>query len=564
MNKIIKYCIISVVSIMCSTCKEDVPLNGARLSPTTLTLLEGSAPQQLYLYLYPSYTTQPEVRWVSDAPAIADVDEDGMVAPLSPGKTRIRVFSGEKFLASSNIVVTPFIHVTKITLNRESLECILGETGHRLSAIIEPEDASNPVVTWSSSNPEIVTVDAVGGLTLHKDGKVTITATAVDGGLTASCVVTVIHEWVTGVSLLPENITIHIGDEEQLVAEVEPENASNKAVTWSSSNTTIVEVDDNGKITGVSTGTATVTVTTDELGFSKSCVVTVERRLVEDLTVSPSEIKLYLAEGSKRLIATVMPTNATSTTVTWVSSNTGVVIVSNTGVLTPRSVGAATITASVEDGLSATVNVTVSDAIRTKGPNLLQNPGFEEPDDNSDTFDETYWKQVPTDWFTAWYGADAGLAPSAANRAQLANFYTSGNGQTMRDICTEKYTARFAMNNANGIYQIVDVEQGADYYISIDIGIILWNTATMSTRGIDAVKVLSTDGMTPYYLLPISPSFSTADRPVAMLKGLSGTFTVPEGVTKVRFQVDKRRFASPDEGPLMGIDECEFRKMTEE
>ena len=471
-----KYCIILLVVALGFSCNEDVKLEGVRLSPASLTMREGSEPQQIYLYLYPSYTTETKVRWVSEDENIANVDSEGLVTPVNPGKTFVSVYSGERKLASCDVTVTPFIHATGISLDSDNISCLLGATGLKLTATILPQDASNQTVLWSSDTPGVVSVDGLGNLTTVSVGNATITATTADGGFTASCLVTVTYEYVTGVTVSPTTLTIYVNSAATtLTAEVIPATASNPAVTWSSSDQGVVQVDNQGNLTAIAAGTATVTATTDEGGFTATCTVTVEAAI-------------------------------------------------------------------------------------TKGPNLLVNPGFEEPDDNSDNL-TVGWEQVPEEWFIAYYGADAGIAPTPANRAQKANFYTSGNGAAMAEICTGKYTVRFPMNNANGIYQIVNVEPGATYFFSIDIGIIMWNTAIMSTRGIDAVKVLSVDGMTTYCLAPISATFTDETRPVGILRELSGTFVVPEGVTQVRFQMDKRHFVSPDAAPLVGIDETVFCKV---
>ena len=277
MNRLNKYYITLLVALLGFSCKEDIPLEGAQLSPASLEMLEGSEAQKLYLHLYPSFTTEADVKWVSDNDAIASVTPDGMVTPLSPGKTRIRVFNGEHFLASSSITVTPFIHVERISLDRETINCGLGEAGLKLTAIVFPQDATDPSVTWSSSASDIVSVDILGNLTTHAEGVAVITATTVDGGKTASCTVTVTYEYVTGVEISPEDVTIYMGGASvTLTANILPANASNISVTWSSDDTEVVTVDNNGKLTAVSEGAAIVTVTTVEGGFTASCNVTVE------------------------------------------------------------------------------------------------------------------------------------------------------------------------------------------------------------------------------------------------------------------------------------------------
>lgn len=172
---------------------------------------------------------------------------------------------------------------------------------------------------------------------------------------------------VTGVSLNKTSETLKIGDSLSLTATVTPSNATNKNVTWSSSNSSIASVV-NGVVTANRAGTATITATTADGGFVATCVVTVESDLQpDDDVVSVSSIQLdktsmTLALGiSVRLKATITPSNATNQNIVWSSSNPSVAYVSN-GLVTANKAGTAIITATTEDGgFVATCNVTVKD-----------------------------------------------------------------------------------------------------------------------------------------------------------------------------------------------------------
>ena len=144
-----------------------------------------------------------------------------------------------------------------------------------ITASVAPADATNKAVTWSSSSDSIATVED-GVVTGVAEGDATITVTTEDGGFTATCDVTVEAATVavTGVSVSPTSDSITIGEDLTLTATVEPENATNKTVTWSSSEATVATVED-GVVTGVSAGNATITVTTEDGGFTATCDVTV-------------------------------------------------------------------------------------------------------------------------------------------------------------------------------------------------------------------------------------------------------------------------------------------------
>lgn len=174
------------------------------------------------------------------------------------------------------------IPVTGVRLDRTSMTFTEIGQSATLTAIIEPADATNKNVIWSSSNPNVASVDN-GVVTAVGEGTAVITVTTVDGGKTATCIVTVTLEKVVpveGVRLDKSSLYLtRTGQSVQLIATVEPSNATNKNVTWSSSNTAVAVVN-NGVVTAVGNGEAIITVTTEDGGKTATCTVTV---LIGDL-----------------------------------------------------------------------------------------------------------------------------------------------------------------------------------------------------------------------------------------------------------------------------------------
>ena len=167
------------------------------------------------------------------------------------------------------------IHVTSVSLDKTSLELTEGGTD-TLTATITPNNATNKNVTWSTSNASIATVNN-GEVTAVSAGTATITATA--DGKSATCTVTVTAATVpvTGVTMNKTSTSLYVGDTETLTATVAPDNATNKAVTWTSSDSAVATVDQNGVVTAVAHGTATITVTTEDGNYTATCTVTVSR-----------------------------------------------------------------------------------------------------------------------------------------------------------------------------------------------------------------------------------------------------------------------------------------------
>ncbi len=179
------------------------------------------------------------------------------------------------------------VKVTGISLNTNSISLPMGST-QQLTATIAPADATNKTVTWSSSNPSVASVSSTGLVTgVAVGGPITITATS-SNGLTATCQVTVTPVAVTGVTLNKNATILVLGgtSTDQLTATVLPANAYNKNVTWHSSNTGVVTVDNNGFLTAVSRGTSIITVTTEEGGYTATCTVTVKEVRSREVTIN--------------------------------------------------------------------------------------------------------------------------------------------------------------------------------------------------------------------------------------------------------------------------------------
>ena len=182
-----------------------------------------------------------------------------------------------------SIVEMDPVLATSIELNETSAEITEGGT-MQLTATVLPEDATDKTVTWVSSDESVATVDENGLVTAVSPGTATITATTNDGSeLSASCAVTVLPNIVlaTSMDLNQSNAEVNVGETVQLTATMLPEDATDKTVTWASSDESIAAVDENGLVTAVAPGTATITATTnDGSELSASCVVTVMNPVV--------------------------------------------------------------------------------------------------------------------------------------------------------------------------------------------------------------------------------------------------------------------------------------------
>ena len=166
------------------------------------------------------------------------------------------------------------VAVSSVSLDKTSLSLTEGESA-TLTATVKPDNATNKTVSWSSGSPSVATVDASGKVTAVAEGTATITAKA--GDKTASCTVTVKKKVIAVESLTLDQTSLELteGETATLTATVKPDNATDKAVTWSSGSPSVAAVDAGGMVTAVAKGTATITAKAGDK--TASCTVTVKK-----------------------------------------------------------------------------------------------------------------------------------------------------------------------------------------------------------------------------------------------------------------------------------------------
>lgn len=259
----------------------------------------------------PEGKTDGRLVWSSSDGSVASVDEEGVVSGKSKGEAVITVTAVDGgYTAECRVRV--YQPVTELRMDNRSVTVDTGED-IQLTATILPYDADNKNIVWSSDNPDVADVNGKGVVTGVKAGQTVIRATSEDEGISDFCVVTV-NQPVTGVSLSKSELSFSkIGDAEQLVASVQPADATNKELNWSSSDESVAIVS-NGRVLCSGYGSAIVYVTTVDGGYMASCVVTADDGLTgidgvaADGSVSVDNGRLVLKgipEGMRILITDI-------------------------------------------------------------------------------------------------------------------------------------------------------------------------------------------------------------------------------------------------------------------
>ena len=237
-----------------------VPVASVELNQTTLELIAGKE-ATLTATVKPDDATNKTVAWESNATNVATVDNNGKVTAKAAGEAIITAKVGDK-QATCNVKVTAAdVAVESVTLNQSSLELVAGKEA-TLTATVKPDNATNRTVAWESNATNVATVDNNGKVTAKAEGTAIITAKA--GDKTATCTVTVTKAdvKVTQITISGKN-TLNVNDVATLTADVQPGDATNKTVVWTSENPDVVKVE-NGKVTALMPGQAVIKATAQD------------------------------------------------------------------------------------------------------------------------------------------------------------------------------------------------------------------------------------------------------------------------------------------------------------
>lgn len=238
------------------------------------------------------------------------------------------------------------VYVNAITLNTINISMDVGQVKY-INATVTPENAKNKKTVWKSSNPNIVTV-ADGKVTAVGTGTTTIVVSSEDGSnKQATCSVTVTKK-ANEVLVSPSSMIMYIGDEpRQLLATVNPSDASNKTITWNTSDSNIASVDNSGNISAKSVGTANIIAkANDGSGIQGICKVDV-RSYVDGISISGSDV--VNVGSSIKLLSTALPSNAYNKAIVWTSSDETIATVDADGNVVGNKPGNVTITAIAMD-----------------------------------------------------------------------------------------------------------------------------------------------------------------------------------------------------------------------
>ena len=331
-----------------------------QLNYNSLNLVVGDH-QFLQATVLPTYASTKDVEWSSENTNVVTVSETGYISAVGIGSTKITVSavdgSGVKAYCLVDVKGTS---VSQIQLSQDYLEMETNEN-YQLTYSILPTNASDKSVTWSSSNQDVAIIDNNGMIRTLNIGETIIKVTSNSNpDVNAVCRLIVVPTLVEYISITPNNISLQVGQTATLKTAIIPDSATNKEVTWSSDNESVVIVSDLGVVSAISIGSTNITaIAKDGSGVFAKCVVNVIPTIAESIQID-SPINTSFKVGEKiQLTATVFPENATDKSIVWSSSNKIVASVDNNGIVTANSEGNVTITATNSVGQTDEIELIV-------------------------------------------------------------------------------------------------------------------------------------------------------------------------------------------------------------
>lgn len=338
---------------------EPTPVSSISLNRTSVTMRVTNE-LQLVATVMPSTATDKRLTWTSSRPSSVSVDENGKVTALLEGQAAITCHAEDgSGVAATCIVNVVDTDVEIITISADGPTTLKVSETVQLNASVLPETSTDKSITWTSANARIAEVDDNGLVTAKSEGVTEITATT-SNGLSDKITITVIETQISSITLNETSITLLAEETFSLIPNIQPNTATNKTLNWSSADTNVANVSQDGIVTGVAVGETTVTVSaTDGSGVYAVCRVSVIPTPATGISISATGETTLNVNKEVQLSAEVLPANATDKSVTWDSSNPEVASVNVNGLVTGITPGETVITATNSAGQYDRITVTV-------------------------------------------------------------------------------------------------------------------------------------------------------------------------------------------------------------
>lgn len=295
----------------------------------------------------PDDASNKTLSYTSSDAAVASVDTDGLITALKAGNAAITIAATDGSWINKTVTVTVRQRAASLTIDNP-IDILYNGQMHQLNCTVLPEDTTDKSVTYSSSDISVAAIDESGLITLAGRGRTTITVTTNDGSAISKSFELEVKQYVESITSDKKELTLYTGEKETLNITVLPENANNKELDFSSSDTSIAAVNANGKITAVKAGTAVITIAAkDGSGCFDTVNITV-KQYAEKITVTQNEAELTV-DDTYQITASVLPEDTTDKRLTYSSGDESILTVDENGLVTAHAPGKAKVTVTAAD-----------------------------------------------------------------------------------------------------------------------------------------------------------------------------------------------------------------------
>jgi|GEM_PF-2541354 len=323
---------------------QHIPVTDIDIEDVLTPMIIGTS-QILSATVIPTGATEKTVTYTSQSPDVASVNAVGRVTALGSGSATIQISAGEitkyVYIAVEAKPVEVVVRVTAIDVDYE--DTMTAGTTQQLFPSVLPADAT-PKISYSSSNSSVATVNTFGRVSAISGGTAKITITA--DGVSKTISITVKDKIIpTDIDIELSETTVYIGTPVIIGATVLPANAEEQTITYTSSNKSVLTVNELGRVTGIAEGTSTVTLQAGSI--KKNISLKVEKEIV----VSKIEVEDYKEkmkiDDTQKITAALYPTDAKDQKITYSSSDPEIASISEGGTITAISKGEVIITIAV-------------------------------------------------------------------------------------------------------------------------------------------------------------------------------------------------------------------------
>lgn len=422
---------------------------------------------QLSAIVLPEDAADKSVTWLVQNAEVLSVSPEGLLKAVGLGEAWVSATTsnGKSAYMTFNVIPTP---VSSIVLNPDAVSLKATETV-TLAATVTPENATNKTIAWASSDNAVASVDINGNVTANSVGEAIVTATSTDGSnVVAECCVAVVPTPIEGITIEANgSTTLKALQTVQLTAIITPETTTDKSVSWSSSNSEIASVDENGLVTAKQVGTATISAKSGAKEATLS--ITVISTLAEAIALNRTTAALKVS-GTIQLTASFTPETTTDKSVTWISSNEDIATVNSEGLVTAHALGECEITATTADGSNkiASCHIKVgatpaeSISVEPKGPFTLRIG-------ETVQFSATVLPENATDKTVVWTSSDVTVA--TVTNAGLVTAVSVGNASIKatagdKSACVEITVEPIRAESLILFHADIDLKVGEEYTLS--------------------------------------------------------------------------------------------------